>query len=316
MDKIKEAFDSLPIAACFFDTNGLIRLVNHRMLAVMNYLRPNGVQTLSEFEEALTAPPKTVCRLSEQLSIYRFPDDRALSFGKELISTKDKIQYTQITATDVTELIKRQEKLKEENEKLSQANERLRKLFEQMPELIREEETLQMKLRVHDDIGHSILASRRVLLNDAGLEEIKASAALWEQSISVLYRSNEIRSQSDSLTEILNKAKEMGITVLTEGENPDDTGTRNLMALAIGECASNCVRHAGGSKLFVSLKSDLEYEELIITNDGKSPHEEITEGGGLSMLRLRVEEAHGTMRIESLPCFKMIISLPKKKVSL
>ena len=60
MDKIKEGFDSLPIAACFFDINGMIRLVNHRMLAVMNYLRPNGIQTLTEFEDALITPPETV----------------------------------------------------------------------------------------------------------------------------------------------------------------------------------------------------------------------------------------------------------------
>ena len=32
MNPIKEAFDSLPIAACFFDSNGIVCLVNHKML--------------------------------------------------------------------------------------------------------------------------------------------------------------------------------------------------------------------------------------------------------------------------------------------
>ena len=41
-----------------------------------------------------------------------------------------------------------------------------------MPQIIREEETLAMKLRVHDDIGHSILAARRALLQQASLEQI------------------------------------------------------------------------------------------------------------------------------------------------
>ena len=27
MDRIKESFDSLPIAACFFDKNGVVRLI-------------------------------------------------------------------------------------------------------------------------------------------------------------------------------------------------------------------------------------------------------------------------------------------------
>ena len=39
MDRIKESFDSLPIAACFFDKNGVVRLINRRMLAIANWLR-------------------------------------------------------------------------------------------------------------------------------------------------------------------------------------------------------------------------------------------------------------------------------------
>lgn len=39
MDRIKESFDSLPIAACFFDKNGVVRLINRRMLAIANWLQ-------------------------------------------------------------------------------------------------------------------------------------------------------------------------------------------------------------------------------------------------------------------------------------
>ena len=118
-----------------------------------------------------------------------FRTGQALRFAQEQITTKAGVRYTQITAADVTELIRKQNQLKAENAKLAEANERLRRLLVQMPEIIREEETLAMKLRVHDDIGHSILAARRVLLQHTDLKEIRANAALWEQSISVLYRS-------------------------------------------------------------------------------------------------------------------------------
>ncbi len=69
----------------------------------------------------------------------------------------------------------------------------------QMPEIIREEETLAMKLRVHDDIGHSILATRRMLLQSTDQKEIRAAAALWTHSISVLYRSSKMKAQSEPL---------------------------------------------------------------------------------------------------------------------
>jgi len=53
MDRIKESFDSLPIAVCFFDKNGVVRLINHRMLAIASQLRKGGIQTLAELHDAL-----------------------------------------------------------------------------------------------------------------------------------------------------------------------------------------------------------------------------------------------------------------------
>ncbi|WP_412284581.1 hypothetical protein [Hominenteromicrobium sp.] len=57
MDRIKESFDSLPIAACFFDKNGVVRLINRRMLAITNWLQKGGIQSLAEMQSALQAPP-------------------------------------------------------------------------------------------------------------------------------------------------------------------------------------------------------------------------------------------------------------------
>lgn len=207
MDRIKESFDNLPIAACFFDKNGVVRLINRRMLAIANWLRKGGIQSLAEMQSALYSPPANVGCLDLRLQIYRFPDGKALRFAQEQITTKAGVRYTQITAADVTELIRKQHQLKAENAKLAEVNERLRLLLVQMPEIIREEETLAMKLRVHDDIGHSILAARRVLLQHTDLTEIRANAALWEQSISVLYRSSQIAAQSEPLETAKNERK-------------------------------------------------------------------------------------------------------------
>ena len=77
MDRIKESFDSLPIAACFFDKNGVVRLINRRMLAIANWLQKGGIQSLAEMQSALQAPPASVCCLDPRLRIYRFPDGTA-----------------------------------------------------------------------------------------------------------------------------------------------------------------------------------------------------------------------------------------------
>ncbi len=315
MDKIKEGFDSLPIAVCFFGKDGIVRLVNHRMLTVMNDLRPDGVQTLSELEAALTNPSETVNRLNPQLPIYRFSDGKILHFTREQITTRDQEPYTQITASDVTKLMLRQEELIDENERLEKTNARLRMLFEEMPQLIREEETLAMKQRIHDDIGHSILVARRTLLHQARLSDIQKAALLWENSIDVLYRSNQMRAESDELKSAIEKALEMGVYVLLDGEPPEIPALRSLIALSITECASNCVRHADGTQLNVHLEADGEHLRLTLTNDGIPPSGRIREGGGLSMLRTRIQEAGGDIEILRSPRFTLIINLPQKEIT-
>ncbi len=149
MDRIKESFDSLPIAACFFDKNGVVRLVNRRMLVIVNWLRKGDIQSLAEMQSALQSPPSNVICLDPRLRIYRFPDGKALRFAQEQITTKAGVRYTQVTAADVTEMIRKQDQMNAENAKLAEANARMRRLLAQMPEIIRQEETLAMKLRVH-----------------------------------------------------------------------------------------------------------------------------------------------------------------------
>ena len=313
MDRIKESFDNLPIAACFFDKNGVVRLINRRMLAIASWLRKGGIQSLAEMRDALNLPPANVRCLDPRLWIYRFPDGKALRFAQEQITTKAGVRYTQITAADVTELIRKQDQLKVENAKLAEVNERLRLLLVQMPEIIREEETLAMKLRVHDDIGHSILAARRVLLQHTDLEEIRANAALWEQSISVLYRSSQITAQSEPLEAAKKRAEELGVSVLVTGNAPQRQWIRALSALAICECAANCVRHANGTELYVYFLQQPDCMEVALTNNGAAPKGKIIEGGGLSMLRQRIEEAGGKMEIWSIPRFKLVLSLPEQE---
>ena len=313
MDRIKESFDSLPIAVCFFDKYGMVRLINRWMLAITNWLRKGGIQSLAEMQSALQSPPANVRCLDLRLRIYHFPDGRALRFAQEQITTKAGICYTQITAADVTELIRKQNQLKAENAKLAEANERLRLLLVQMPEIIREEETLAMKLRVHDDIGHSILAARRVLLQHTDLKEIRANAALWGQAISVLYRSSQITAQSEPLEAAERRADELGVKVLLTGNTPQKKWIRALSALAICECAANCVRHADGTELYVHFWQKPDCVEVALTNNGAVPKEKITEGGGLSMLRQRIEEAGGKMEVSSIPRFRLMLSLPEQE---
>lgn len=139
-----------------------------------------------------------------------------------------------------------------------------------------------------------------MLLQQTDLKELRANAALWEQSISVLFHSSQITAQSEPLEAAKKRAEELGVRVLLTGREPQRQWIRTLSALAICECAANCVRHADGTELYVHFRQKPDCMEAALTNNGAAPKEKITEGGGLSMLRQRIEEAGGKMEVWSI----------------
>ena len=312
MNAIKESFDNLPMAVCIFDQRGLVRLMNRRMLSVTAALLGSGVQTREELEHALAHPPEGVAPLPNAPSVYRFPDGTVLRFAWEDITDADGVTYRQITAADVTELVARQQQLAEENARLADANRRTRRLMEQMPEIVREQEILAMKMRVHDDVGHSILAARQALLAGAGLDEMRRSAAVWEQSVALLHRANTA-PEEDALTYARRRAEELYVDLRIDGDVPESGENRRLTALAIRECLTNCVRHAGGTELYVSARTGDGTYTVTITNNGIPPEGEITEGGGLSTLRRRIEDSGGAMTVTARPRFALTVYLPEKE---
>ena len=58
MNIIKESFDNLPIGICFFDSRGIIRLINKKMLSIGCILLDGGFQTLRELRSALQSLPE------------------------------------------------------------------------------------------------------------------------------------------------------------------------------------------------------------------------------------------------------------------
>ena len=309
MNIIKESFDNLPIGICFFDSRGLIRLINRQMLSIGCVLLDGGFQTLWELRAALLSPPDCVRVLDEKNTLFSFPGNVVLRFEEKQITDSRKNRFTQATFADVSELAARQKELKEENERLENANRRAKQLYDNMAGIVREEEILSMKMRVHDDIGHSILSARKALLSDASIEEIRSSASIWERSIELLYHANNMPDETDDLEYAKERAAALGVSVLTGGDFPTDTAARRIFALAVRECVTNCVRHAGGNKVFAFAFSENGCNKLKITNNGAPPESEITEGGGLSALRRRIEKSGGTMEIKSLPFFELCVTL-------
>ena len=57
--------------------------------------------------------------------------------------------------------------LKKENQKLQEMSAAMKALSKNVVTLTREEETLSMKMRVHDNLGYSVLAAQRMLMRES-----------------------------------------------------------------------------------------------------------------------------------------------------
>ena len=69
---IKESFDRLPTAVCFFDRSGGIVLCNRQMYRLSQYLLNSDLQYLEELQKALASPPKGIMYLTSPRGAHRF----------------------------------------------------------------------------------------------------------------------------------------------------------------------------------------------------------------------------------------------------
>lgn len=300
-------------AICYFDRNGLLRLINHRMQEIASVLCGRDLQTLTDLEQALRSPGGGVRLRDEAARIYEFPDRTVYHFTVRPVQDKYGIPYTEVMATDVTQLATLHAALQQENERLADANRRAKRLYDNMPDIVREEEILKMKMRVHDDIGHTLLAARRALRHEHDLARLRSEAAKWESSISLLCRAQQENAAEDPLSYMQRRAAVLGAAVQLRGAYPAARATRELYALILRECTSNGVRHAAPRNCTPIPSIGHRHGTFASRINGAPPRAEIKEGGGLSSLRRRIEKAGGTVTVHSLPVFVLEVTLPDKE---
>ena len=301
---IKESFDRLPTAVCFFDQSGGIVLCNRQMYRLSQHLLNSDLQYLEELQGALAAPPKGVTPLAGMESTFRFPDGLVWKFEKAAVTDRYGETYIQLTAANVTELHRALEQLAEDNRKLEQDAEELRRLSENVEAMAREREQLAVKSAMHDSLAACITVTKQYLAGDLGAIDADVVLREWEKSI--LFRDAGLLPAREALYE---NARSSGVTVRVRGPEPVGAAAELLYA-AMQVCLSNAVQYAQATELTAHIWEDGDRYNILLRNNGKPPEKPITEGGGLSNLRRRIERAGGTMTVQSLPEFALVIGIP------
>ena len=308
---IQESLDNLPSGIVFFDGNGMPKLMNRRMHQICMNLAGRDIQNITELEEALSKPLKEQVFFDDDLKVYGFSDGSVWKFSEKEIITTGGDRFSQVLASEVSELYQSKVLLKRENQKLQEMSAAMKELSKNVVTLTREEETLSMKMRVHDNLGYSVLAAQRMLMRESE-EDRDIFLSQWKQTLDLLNKDNESVEDEQLHRQVQDRAKFLGVKIIYTGEKIWESHIFRLLDIILLEALSNCVRHAGASELYVKFGSAEHEWGVVITDNGQKPEKNIKEGGGLSGIRKRVEQCGGTLRICSDPIFSITVKIPKE----
>ena len=326
---VKESLDALPDGVCFFSEDGRILLSNRRMQHISSDITGIGILNGEKLWRCIEE--KSVkTDVSDGLVIFT-SDSKVWNVRRSEIEAEGN-RINEIVALDVTEQYELRRELEERNERLNSVNERLRIFSRNMSRLTAEKELLDAKIKVHDDLGRSLLAFRAYLTAEPSKRDRSRLLPLWRYVISVMKKETVPSEEWDAIEKT---AESLHIQIEINGDLPAGLAdlpvsgeVRSAIMAAIRECLTNTARHARGDRLFVLIKCGAEQGadhastsgsssasgtapcddaphgiRIEITNNGRAPLVPIQEAGGLSNLRHMVERAGGIMTIESSPQF-------------
>ena len=308
---VKETMDDVPCGVCVSDSWGRIVLSNKKMRELSRMLTGAVLQNYEDLKQVLDGNKSVqgVTRLSPESGVLYLPNGTVWMFQNYMLTEEEVAGYLQTVAFDVTEIYFNSEKIRMKNEKLELLNQKLKKMYEQIDESIREQETLKMKMQVHDSFGRSLLTIRRMLEGNKESDYMKNQLEILKQSVYILSGITQDDTEKQ-YEESIKHAEKLGVSVEIEGELCDEHQVALITDKAIRECVTNCIRHAHGSRVYVQSHKTREGWKVCITNDGERPKEGSREGGGLSALREVVERDGGEMTTKFEPEFLLALKLP------
>ena len=313
-DSVKQAMDLLPSGICYFTPSGSVKLCNMQMHILFRTLSQSDLQTLTELQDALAHcdAGSGVIRLSHERQTYLFPDGKAWRYRQNVVTDEDGAVYKETIFSDMTELYHKKLELKEQIKQLNAISRELKLLSDNVLILTREKEVLSAKTKLHDYMGAGLIAMRQILRHNQ-TEEAANAIELLRQAVSAIKNDNTYPQGRSELDGFMHDAEAIGIKVNLSGELPEQEELRCVMILAMRECLTNSVRHAGATALHVAVEKNGDSFSMKITNDGKAPETEVVPKGGLHNLYRHIADCGGTMEIQWKPVFVLTVVLPETK---
>ena len=303
---MRESVNSLSTGLCFSYENGRVLLLNRVMYDLCFKIVGKDLQNANLFWEKLCKGDvlDSVKMIEEDINpSYRLADGSVWTFKREKIN-----DYYQLSASEITEILLLTEELEKNNEELVYLNRRLKKYGEDVDELTRSQERLELKARIHRQLGQALLATRRYLSEP---ESNEPPMDIWKQSVMLLSKEAQIVEESP-MDMLVRFATKTGLDVHITGDFPGEDRVLSIFFQAAAEALTNAVKHANAKTIYIDLTENETHYKVEFRNDGDIPRTSVREGGGLTSLRKKVEFAGGTMSVNYKNEFILTIIMKKE----
>jgi len=330
---VRETIDHLPGGLCFATPSGKPILTNHKMNDLVYKLTGQTVISMQSVWEELNRPePANGCARpvrqwldglqadglqadglqadsqnndSPDVSYILYPDGRIWRFSKKALADRQP-HYIQLEATDITDLYRYTKELFENNQRLAEQNERLQSILANIVEINREKEIISAKMRIHDELGRSILTTKRHLSNQTLEGNIQGLIELWGSTIRGLedYALTGADEETSPETELMKAADLIGCQIRFDGDRPNGRDASLLLYALVRESLTNAVRHAGANLLNVAISPTERGYHVEITDNGTDMPPGLAEncspaeGSGLRNLRRRLEQEGASLVVK------------------
>lgn len=291
---LKEALDGLKTAV-MFESEFNVVYENLAMKILLEKL--NIKQNQSSFEIWQSLKSRENFKIIDEQNILVFLDKKVYSFS---IIKQSK---TQIYAFDITKEYLTTTEIESKQTELKAKQTEILQMIENLDEIERQREVLLLKSKLHDIIGQRLFILHHILdVIDEKTFDLNSVKSLLKTMLDEI--DNEDISEAQNLQNSIITAFEMiGFNIEISGKIPKETPKAKALVKIIRECATNAIRHANATKLFVNISQD----RIEIFDNGKFVNQTFIENTGIKGMRLNAETLDGELSISLNNGFKVII---------
>lgn len=295
---LKEALDGLKTAVMFESEFNVV----YENLAMKTLLEKLNIkQNQSSFEIWQSLKSRENFKIIDEQNILVFLDKKVYSFSMI------KQSKTQIYAFDITKEYLTTTEIENKQNELKTKQTEILQMIKNLDEIERQREVLSLKSKLHDIIGQRLFILHHILdVIDEKTFDLNSVKSLLKTMLDEI--DNEDISEAQNLQNSIVTAFEMiGFNIEISGEIPKETPKAKALVKIIRECATNAIRHANATKLFVNISNN----KIEISDNGKKQNTSFIEGTGIKGMRLNAKTLGGELIIFKDIGFKVVIEMQR-----